>query len=64
MSKPSLSTDGNSVFVSLSLKRYTCMRFFCAGFCTDQTYKGQIIRLLSNFDFVLEFANLFEFFNI
>ncbi len=37
------------------------MRFFILFFCTDQTYVGQIIRLLGVFDFVLEFADLFKF---
>jgi hypothetical protein len=37
--------------------------FFVPVFCTDQTYIGQIIRLLSLFDFVLEFADLFKFSN-
>ncbi len=45
----------------LSLKKlvlgYTCMRFFVLVFCTDQTYMGQIIRFLSLFNFVLEFAD-------
>ncbi len=45
-------------------ERYTCMRFFVLVFCTYRTNIGQIIRLLNNFDFVLEFANLYEFFNI
>jgi hypothetical protein len=40
------------------------MRFFVPVFCTDQTYIGQVIRLLSIFDFVLEFVDLFKFFNI
>jgi hypothetical protein len=40
------------------------MRLFVLVFCTDQTYKGHIIRLLSVFDFVLELADLFDFFNI
>ncbi len=35
--------------------------FFCSGFHTDQSYIGLIIRLLSVFNFVLEFANLFKF---
>ncbi len=43
---------------SLVLKRYTCMRFFCSGFL----HIGQIIRLLSVFDFVLKFANLLKIF--
>jgi hypothetical protein len=40
------------------------MRFYCSVFCTDQAYIGQIIKLLSVFDFVLEFANWFKIFNI
>jgi hypothetical protein len=31
---------------------------------TDQTYVGQIIKLLSVFDIALEFADLFKFVNI
>jgi hypothetical protein len=38
--------------------------FFVLVFCTYRTNMGQIIRLLNIFDFVLEFANLFKFFNI
>jgi hypothetical protein len=38
------------------------MIFFVLVFCSDQTYIGQIIRLLSVFNFVLEFADLFKFF--
>ncbi len=40
------------------------MDFFCLVIWPGQTYVGQIIRLLSVFDFVLEFADVFEFFNI
>ncbi len=46
------------------LKGTLAWDFFVPVFCTDQTYIGQIIRLLSVFDFVLEFADLFKFFNI
>ncbi len=38
--------------------------FFGPVFCTDQTYIVQIIRLLSVFDIVLKFADLFKFFDI
>jgi hypothetical protein len=38
--------------------------FFVLVFCTDQTNIGQRIRLLSVFNFVLEFADLFKFFYI
>ncbi len=38
--------------------------FFVLIFCTYRTHIGQIKRLLKFFDFVLEFADLFEFFNI
>ncbi len=40
------------------------MRFLVLVFYTDQRYIGQIMRLLSVFDFVLEFADLFKYFNI
>ncbi len=40
------------------------MRFYVLVFCTDQANMGQIIRLLSVFHFVLDFAYLFKFFNI
>ncbi len=46
------------------LKGTLAWDFFVPVFCTDQTYIGQIISLMSVFDFVLEFADLFEFFNI
>ncbi len=38
--------------------------FFVLVFCTYRTHIGQIIRLLNVSDFVLEFADLFKFFNI
>jgi hypothetical protein len=38
--------------------------FFVLVFCDYRTQIGQIIRLLNVFDFVLEFADLFKFFNI
>jgi hypothetical protein len=47
-----------------SLKGTLAWDFFVPFFCTYQTYIGQIIRLLRVFDFVLEFADLFVFFNI
>ncbi len=47
-----------------SLKGTLAWDFFVPVLCTDQTYIGQIIRLMSVFDFVLEFADLFEIFNI
>jgi hypothetical protein len=48
----------------LVLKGTLALDFFVPVFRTDQTYRGQIIRLLSVFNFVLEFADLFELFNI
>jgi hypothetical protein len=59
----------------ISLPKATCGRsfilkvhlheiFFVLIFCTDQTHIGQIIRLLNVFNFFLEFADLFKFFNI
>ncbi len=47
--------------VEIFTLKYTCMRFFVLVFGTDKTYIRQIIRLLSVFDFVLEFA---KFLNI
>jgi hypothetical protein len=38
--------------------------FFSLIFCTYQSHIGKIIRLLNLFDFVPEFADLFEFLNI
>jgi hypothetical protein len=48
----------------LRLKGTLAWDFCVPVFCTEQTYIGQIIILLSVFDVVLEFADLFEFFNI
>ncbi len=54
---------GKSGFTARSsLKGTLAWDLFVPVFCTDQTYIGQIIRLLSVFDFVLEFADLFDFF--
>jgi hypothetical protein len=44
------------------LKGTLAWDFFVLVFCTYQTQIGQIISLLNFFDFVLEFADLFEFF--
>ncbi len=44
------------------LKGTLAWDFFVLVFCTYRTHIGQILRLLNVFDFVLEFANLFEFF--
>ncbi len=51
-------------YFSTYLKGTLACEIFWSSFCTDQTYIGQIIRLLSVFSFVLEFADLFKFFNI
>jgi hypothetical protein len=48
----------------IHLKVHLLEIFFVLVFCTYRTQIGQIIRLLSFFDFVLQFAELFEFFNI
>jgi hypothetical protein len=46
------------------LKGTLAWDFFVLVFCTNPTHIGQIIRLLNVFDFFLEFADLFENFNI
>jgi hypothetical protein len=48
----------------LVLKIHLHEIFFLQVFCTDPTYIGQIIKLLSVFDFVLEFADHLNFFYI
>ncbi len=42
---------------------YTCTRFFCSGFLHWSNICIQTIRLLSVFNFVLEFAHLLKFFH-
>ncbi len=49
---------------TISLKGTLAKDFSVLVFCTDQTNIGQLIRLSSVFDFVLEFVALFEFFNL
>jgi hypothetical protein len=48
-------------YFSTYLKGTLACEIFWSGFCTDQTYIGQIISILSVFNFVLEFADLFKF---
>jgi hypothetical protein len=60
----SLSENKEICRKGCNYKRTLAWDFFVLIFCTYQTHIGQIMRLLSFFNFVLEFADLFKFVNI